>query len=194
LIQVRKRTHGIKGACAPEVIGGSQHAPDCSLHARTHTPPFIAPQRKGRRSDLLQPRTLSFPPSPSAPLQAPIHVPYIEARRHLRREHSLREPCSLEVDRHPRGVVLGASRSLGRMASYQPQHHPLAQSGRRADVRHSVASLDSSWIITELARATNENVFSDTLSSPLSGTHRSAAPGSDYPSAEEVQLTRTRGY
>src|SRR5271170_2060423 len=58
------------------------------------------------------------------------------------------------------------------MASYQqPQHQ---QTGRRLDPRQSIHSLDSSWIITELARATNENVFSDTVSSPLSSPRHSA--------------------
>ena len=71
------------------------------------------------------------------------------------------------------------------MASYQPQH-PTIQSGRRADVRQSVHSLDSSWIITELARATNENVFSDTVSSLLSRPHQSAPAEAEHLSAEEV--------
>ena len=63
------------------------------------------------------------------------------------------------------------------MASYQqPQHQ---QTSRRPDPRQSVHSLDSSWIITELARATNENVFSDTLSSPLSYTRHSTVADSD---------------
>jgi hypothetical protein len=70
------------------------------------------------------------------------------------------------------------------MASYQPQHQ---QAGRRIDVRHSANSLDSSWIITELARATHENVFSDTVSSPLSGTRQSALPESDQ-WAEQVLI------
>lgn len=63
------------------------------------------------------------------------------------------------------------------MASYQqPQHQ---QTGRRVDPRQSVHSLDSSWIITELARATNENVFSDTVSSPLSYTRHSTIADSE---------------
>jgi len=73
------------------------------------------------------------------------------------------------------------------MASYQPQH-PTIQSGRRADVRQSVHSLDSSWIITELARATNENVFSDTVSSLLSGPYQSAPAESEHLTAEEVTI------
>lgn len=70
------------------------------------------------------------------------------------------------------------------MASYQPQHPQ--QPGRRTDVRRSVHSLDSSWIIAELARATNENVFSDTVSSPLSATPQSASPESELWASEEV--------
>lgn len=56
------------------------------------------------------------------------------------------------------------------MASYQPQHQ---QNTRRPEQRFSNNSLESSWIVTELSRAGNENVFSDTLSSPLSGTRQS---------------------
>lgn len=63
------------------------------------------------------------------------------------------------------------------MASYQTQH---LQAGRRGDVRRSVHSLDSSWVITELARATQENVFSDTVSSPLSDTRESAPAESEH--------------
>jgi len=62
------------------------------------------------------------------------------------------------------------------MASYQ---QPQQQTGRRADPRQSIHSIDSSWIITELARATNENVFSDTVSSPLSYTRHSAVAESE---------------
>lgn len=65
------------------------------------------------------------------------------------------------------------------MASYQQQHQQNA--GRRPDndVLHDGRSLDSSWIITELARAVHENVFSDTVSSPLSVTRQSASPDSE---------------
>lgn len=48
-------------------------------------------------------------------------------------------------------------------------------------------SLASSWIVTELARASNENIFSDTLSSPLSGSRQSALPESEQ-WAEQVLL------
>jgi hypothetical protein len=54
------------------------------------------------------------------------------------------------------------------MASYQHQH-------RRGDLRISVHSLDTSWII-ESEPARHENVFSDTVSSSLFGTHQSASP------------------
>jgi hypothetical protein len=73
------------------------------------------------------------------------------------------------------------------MASYQPQHQ---QTGRRADVRYSADSLASSWIVTELARASNENIFSDTLSSPLSDSKHSALPESEQ-WAEQVFLLKT---
>lgn len=63
------------------------------------------------------------------------------------------------------------------MASYQPQMQQTG--GRRGEMRYSVGSLDSSWIVTELARATNENVFSDTVSSPLSDLHPSLDPESE---------------
>ena len=68
---------------------------------------------------------------------------------------------------------------LQTMTSYQQQHQQT--SGRRTDnyVLHDGRSVDSSWIITELARATNENVFSDTVSSPLSVTRQSASPDSE---------------
>ena len=71
------------------------------------------------------------------------------------------------------------------MASYQQQHQ--ATGSRRTDhnVLHDRRSLDSSWIITELARATHENVFSDTVSSPLSVTRQSASPDSEL-CAEQV--------
>ena len=54
-------------------------------------------------------------------------------------------------------------------------------------MRYSVTSLDSSWIVTELARATNQNVFSDTVSSPVSVSdlHHSLDPESEQ-SAEQV--------
>lgn len=63
------------------------------------------------------------------------------------------------------------------MASYQPHLQQLG--GRKAEMRYSVGSLDSSWIVAELARATNENVFSDTLSSPVSDIHYSLDPESE---------------
>ena len=65
------------------------------------------------------------------------------------------------------------------MTSYQPQHQQTG--GRRTDynVLHDGRSIDSSWIITELARATHENLFSDTVSSPLSVTRQSASPDSE---------------
>ena len=71
------------------------------------------------------------------------------------------------------------------MASYQPQHPPV---GRRADAQDDVDSLDSSWIITELARATNENIFSDTVSSVPSDDGHSVVLESDY---SEVQVVST---
>jgi hypothetical protein len=63
------------------------------------------------------------------------------------------------------------------MVSYQT---PMQQvSGRRAEMRYSVGSLASSWIVTELARATNENVFSDTVSSPVSDIQQYLDPDSE---------------
>jgi hypothetical protein len=69
------------------------------------------------------------------------------------------------------------------MASYQPPQ----QNSRRVDLRVSVASFDSSWIVTELAKATNQNVFSDTLSSVVSDTRHSPVPESEH-SAEQVMM------
>ena len=86
----------------------------------------------------------------------------------------------------PRAVAYPHTSS--RMASYQPHHQ---QNIRRTDPRNSVISLESSWLVTEIARATNQNVFSDTLSSPLSDTGQSALPESEY-SAELVTLDWTR--
>lgn len=79
------------------------------------------------------------------------------------------------------------------MASYQPHHpqvHP--QSGRRGGVRNSINSLHSSWIIAELARATHENVFSDTLSSPLTDAQYTVPPESEV-SAEHVFIVPSPG-
>jgi hypothetical protein len=63
------------------------------------------------------------------------------------------------------------------MASYQPQPQH-QQTGRRAD-EVSVDSVNSSWIVTELARATHENIFSDTVSTPLSTSRQSASAESE---------------
>ena len=75
------------------------------------------------------------------------------------------------------------------MTSYQPHAHVHPLAGRREEIPGSVNSLDSSWIIAELARATHENVFSDSVSSPVSDTRHTVSPQSE-PSAEEVSLSQ----
>jgi hypothetical protein len=66
------------------------------------------------------------------------------------------------------------------MASYQPQHQPATRQ------RLSTNSLETSWFVTEISPATHENIFSDTLSSPLSSTRRSLSAAPDQEWEEQV--------
>ena len=97
-------------------------------------------------------------------------------------------PTSLQLHRHldiityRRQIIPRLSRRLGwflTMASYQQQHQQTAIRRTANDVLRDGRSPDSSWIIAELACATHENVFSDTVSSPLSVTRQSASPDSE---------------